>query len=410
MKSEAKQGDMKIEWAREHMPVLGEIRKRFDKDRPLRGHTIGMALHVEAKTAVLVETLKAGGAKVAITGCNPLSTQDDVASALRRRGISCYAKHDCSTKEYYNAIDEVLNHGPDVTIDDGADLIFRIHADRRELIPDIIGACEETTTGVHRLRAMQADGALKFPVIAVNDARTKYLFDNRYGTGQSTLDGIIRTTNLLIAGKSVVIAGYGWCGRGVAMRARGHGANVIVTEVDPVRALEARMDGYRVMPMKEAAKTGDIFITTTGNKDVITKEHFRLMKGGAVLANAGHFDVEINLSQLREMATDIREIRANIDEYVLGDRKLYVLGKGRLVNLATGDGHPVEVMDMSFANQALCVRYIIEHGGELENNVYSVPQEIDGLVARLKLKFMDVQIDRMSEEQKEYVSGWKHGT
>jgi len=410
MKSDARQGDLKIEWAREHMPVIREIRRQFEKDKPLKGHTIGMALHVEAKTAVLVETLAAGGAKVAITGCNPLSTQDDVVLALRKRGIQCYAKHNCSTKEYYHAIDAVLNHRPDITIDDGADLIFTIHTARKEMIPDIIGACEETTTGVHRLRAMHAEGALKFPVIAVNDAKTKYLFDNRYGTGQSTLDGIIRTTNLLIAGKNVVIAGYGWCGRGVAMRAKGHGANVIVTEVDPIRALEARMDGYMVMPMKDAAKIGDIFITTTGNKDVITKEHFRLMKGGAVLANAGHFDVEINLSQLREMATDIREIRTNIDEYVLGDRKLYVLGKGRLVNLATGDGHPVEVMDMSFANQALCVKYIIEHGGELENRVYGVPQEIDELIARLKLKFMNVHIDRMSEEQKRYVSGWKHGT
>ncbi|MDI6888232.1 MAG: adenosylhomocysteinase [Methanocellales archaeon] len=410
MKSEARQGDLKIEWAREHMPVLGEIRKQFDKDKPLIGHTIGMALHVEAKTAVLVETLIAGGAKVAITGCNPLSTQDDVSLSLRKRGIPCYAKHDCSTKEYYHAIDAVLNHRPDITIDDGADLIFKIHSNRKELIPDIIGACEETTTGVRRLRAMQAEGALKFPVIAVNDARTKYLFDNRYGTGQSTWDGIIRTTNLLIAGKNIVIAGYGWCGRGVAMRAKGHGANVIVTEVDPIRALEARMDGYRVMPMKEAAKIGDIFITTTGDIDVITKEHFKLMKGGAVLANAGHFDVEINLNQLKEMAADIRKIRTNVDEYVLRDKKLYVLGKGRLVNLVTGDGHPVEVMDMSFANQALCVKHIIEHEGELENEVYSVPQEVDELVARLKLKFMNVYIDRMSEEQERYMSGWKHGT
>jgi len=410
MKSDTRQGDLKIEWAREHMPVLGEIRKQFDKDKPLSGHTIGMALHVEAKTAVLAETLAEGGAKVAITGCNPLSTQDDVALALHKRGIQCYAKHGCSTEEYYRAIDAVLKYRPDVTIDDGADLIFRIHADRKELIPEIIGACEETTTGVHRLKAMHADGALKFPVIAVNDAKTKYLFDNRYGTGQSALDGIIRTTNLLIAGKSVVIAGYGWCGRGVAMRAKGHGANVIVTEVDPVRALEARMDGYRVMPMEESAKIGDIFLTTTGNIDIITKEHFKLMKSGAILANAGHFNVEINLNQLKEMATNIREIRTNIDEYVLEGKKLYVLGKGRLVNLATGDGHPVEVMDMSFANQALCVKYIIERGETLENEVYSVPQEIDELIARLKLKFMGVQIDEMSEEQKRYVSGWEHGT
>ena len=403
------QGTSKIEWAKGHMPVLGEIRERFEKERPLRGHIIGMALHVEAKTAALVETLVVGGAKVAITGCNPLSTQDDVALALnKQKNVKCYAKHGCSTKEYYTAIDAVLDHNPDITIDDGADLIFKLHADRRELLPNIIGACEETTTGVRRLRAMQADGMLKFPVIAVNDARTKFLFDNRYGTGQSTLDGIIRTTNLLIAGKNVVIAGYGWCGRGVAMRAKGHGANVIITEVDPVRALEARMDGYRVMTMREAAKLGDLFITTTGNKDVITKEHFRSMKDGVILANAGHFNVEINLEQLSEMAKSIREVRANIDEYDLGDKKLHLLAKGRLVNLATGDGHPIEVMDMSFSLQALCVRYIAEHA--LKNQVYDVPQEIDEYVANLKLKSMQIEIDQMSAEQREYVSGWRHGT
>ncbi|MCD5409323.1 MAG: adenosylhomocysteinase [Methanocellales archaeon] len=406
----AEEGRLKIEWAKKHMPVLGRIRKQFEAELPLKGHTIGMALHVEAKTAVLVETLAAGGAEVAITGCNPLSTQDDVALALRQKDIPCYAKHGCNTGEYYRAIDAVLDNKPDITIDDGADLIFRLHADRKELLPDIIGACEETTTGVHRLKAMQADGALKFPVIAVNDAKTKFLFDNRYGTGQSTWDGIIRTTNLLVAGKNVVVAGYGWCGKGVAMRADGHGANVIITEVDPIRALEAKMDGYRVMPMIQAAKIGDFFITTTGNRDAIIKEHFELMKDGAILANAGHFNVEIDISQLSKMAKSVRRVRANIEEYDLDGKRLYVLGGGRLVNLAAGDGHPAEVMDMSFANQALCVRYIVEHGRGLQNKVYGVPKEIDELVALLKLESMEIQIDQMSAEQREYMSGWKHGT
>ena len=393
------------------MPVLEELREQFEIEKPLKGHMIGMALHVEAKTAVLAETLVAGGAEVAITGCNPLSTQDDVALALnQQKNVECYAKHDCSTEEYYAAIDAVLDHNPDITVDDGADLIFKLHTDRSGLLPHIIGACEETTTGVHRLRAMQAEGKLKFPVIAVNDAKTKFLFDNIYGTGQSALDSIIRTTNLLIAGKNVVIAGYGWCGRGVAMRAKGHGANVIVTEVDPIRALEARMDGYRVMPMDKAAKVGDLFITTTGNKDVITKKHFKLMSDGAVLANAGHFNIEINIDQINDIAKSIREVRANIDEYDLGDKKIYLLSKGRLVNLAGGDGHPIEVMDMSFSLQALCVRYIAEHAHGMKNQVYDVPQEIDEFVARLKLKSLQIDIDQMSAEQREYVSGWKQGT
>ncbi|MFC1786927.1 adenosylhomocysteinase [Halobacteriota archaeon] len=404
-------GTLKIEWARRHMPVLEELREEFEIKKPLKGHIIGMALHVEAKTAALAETLVAGGAEVAITGCNPLSTQDDVALALnQQKNVECYAKHDCSTEEYYAAIDAVLDHNPDITVDDGADLIFKLHTDRRGLLPNIIGACEETTTGVHRLRAMQAEGALEFPVIAVNDARTKFLFDNRYGTGQSALDGIIRTTNLLIAGKNVVIAGYGWCGRGVAMRAKGHGANVIITEVDPIRALEARMDGYRVMPMEKAAKIGDLFITTTGNKDVITKKHFRLMRDRAILANSGHFNLEINIDQLNDIAKSIREVRANIDEYDLGDKKIYLLSKGRLVNLAGGDGHPIEVMDMSFSLQALCVRYIAEHARGLKNQVYDVPKEIDELVAKLKLKSLQIHIDQMSAEQRDYVSGWKQGT
>ncbi|MDD2778315.1 MAG: adenosylhomocysteinase [Methanocellales archaeon] len=410
-KTLTEKGKLKIEWARRHMPVLEDIQGRFEREKPLRGHIIGMALHVEAKTAVLVETLVLGGAEVAITGCNPLSTQDDVALALnQQKNVECYAKHDCSTKEYYTAIDAVLDHNPDITIDDGADLIFKLHTDRRELLSNIIGACEETTTGVHRLRAMQADGKLEFPVIAINDARTKFLFDNRYGTGQSTLDGIIRTTNLLIAGKNVVIAGYGWCGRGVAMRAKGHGANVIITEVDPVRALEAQMDGHRVMPMDKAANIGDLFITTTGNKDIITKEHFRSMRDGAILANSGHFNVEINIDYINEIAKSIREVRANIDEYDLGDKKIYLLSKGRLVNLASGDGHPIEVMDMSFSLQALCVRYIAEHSHGMKSQVYDVPLEIDELVARLKLKSMQIEIDQMNAEQREYVSGWKQGT
>ncbi len=393
------------------MPVLEELRGQFEIEKPLKGHMIGMALHVEAKTAALAETLVAGGAEVAITGCNPLSTQDDVALALnQQKNVECYAKHDCSTEEYYAAIEAVLDHNPDITVDDGADLIFKLHTDRRDLLPHIIGACEETTTGVHRLRAMQAECKLKFPVIAVNDASTKFLFDNRYGTGQSALDGIIRTTNLLIAGKNVVIAGYGWCGRGVAMRAKGHGANVIITEVDPIRALEARMDGYRVMPMDKAAKIGDLFITTTGNKDVITKKHFKSMIDGAILANAGHFNIEINIDQINDIAKGIREVRANIDEYDLGDKKIYLLSKGRLVNLAGGDGHPIEVMDMSFSLQALCVRYIAEHAHGMKNQVYDVPKEIDELVARLKLKSLQIDIDQMSAEQREYVSGWKQGT
>ncbi|ATZ60673.1 MAG: adenosylhomocysteinase [Methanosarcinales archaeon Met12] len=406
----AEEGRLRIEWAKKHMPVLGRIRKQFEAELPLEGHTIGMALHVEAKTAVLVETLAAGGAEVAITGCNPLSTQDDVALALRQKDVPCYAKHDCNTREYYRAIDAVLDNKPDITIDDGADLIFRLHTDRKELLPDIIGACEETTTGVRRLKAMQADDALKFPVIAVNDAKTKFLFDNRYGTGQSTWDGIIRTTNLLVAGKNVVVAGYGWCGKGVAMRADGHGANVIITEVDPIRALEAKMDGYRVMPMIQAAKIGDFFITTTGNKDAIIKEHFKLMKDGTILVNAGHFNVEIDMAQLSKIAKSVRRVRANIEEYDLDEKRLYVLGGGRLVNLAAGDGHPVEVMDMSFANQALCVRYIVEYGKDLQNKVYGVPEDIDEQVAHLKLESMGIQIDRMSAEQIEYMSGWKHGT
>ena len=402
-------GNMKIEWARNHMPVLAHVREEFITGQPLAGHTVGMALHVEAKTAVLVETLAAGGAQVAICGCNPLSTQDDVAQALDTRdNIRCYANHACSNDEYYTAIDAVLDHKPDITIDDGGDLIFKLHTERQDMMPDILGACEETTTGVHRLKSMERDGALKIPVIAVNDALTKFLFDNRYGTGQSSWDGIIRTTNLLVAGKNVVIAGYGWCGRGTAMRAVGLGANVIVTEIDPIRALEARMDGYRVMPMIEAAAIGEIFVTTTGNVDILTREHFEVMKDGAILANAGHFNVEINLDELKAMATSTKKARNNIMEYNIDGRRINVLADGRLVNLAAGDGHPAEVMDMSFANQALCVEHIATH--KLTPGVHPVPQHIDMKVAGLKLEALGINIDKIKPHQFEYMDGWETGT
>ena len=389
-------GNMKIEWALNHMPVLAKIRDEFEKEQPLAGHTVGMALHVEAKTAVLVETLAAGGAEVAICGCNPLSSQDDVAMALdTRENISCFARYGCSDKEYYDAIDAVLDRNPDITIDDGGDLIFKLHTDRKDLIPSILGSCEETTTGVHRLKSMERDGALKVPVVAVNDAMTKYLFDNRYGTGQSSWDGIIRTTNLLVAGKNVVIAGYGWCGRGAAMRGDGLGANVI-------------MDGYRVMPMIDAAVIGDIFVTTTGNIDILTKEHFEVMKDGAILANSGHFNVEINLEQLEEMAQSVKTVRNNIKEYEIGNRRINVLADGRLVNLAAGDGHPADVMDMSFANQALCVKFIAKN--KLKPGVHPVPEIIDIKIANLKLEALGISIDKIQPHQFNYMDAWETGT
>jgi adenosylhomocysteinase len=402
-------GNMKMDWARNHMPVLAIVREKFEKEKPLKGLKIGMALHVEAKTAVLVETLAAGGAKVSITGCNPLSTQDDVALALgTRKNISCFAKYGVGSEEYYEAIDRVLDLKPDITIDDGADLIFKLHKERTDLLPKILGGCEETTTGVHRLHAMEKEGALKMPVIAVNDAMTKYLFDNRYGTGQSAWDGINRTTNLLVAGKNVVVAGYGWCGRGVALRAAGLGANVIVTEVDPIRALEARMDGYRVMKMADAAKLGEIIVTATGNRDILTAEHFKSMPDGAILANSGHFNVEIDMESLASLAKSVQTVRNNIKEYDIGDRCINVIAEGRLVNLAAGDGHPAEVMDMSFANQALCVRYIAEN--KLSNGVHKVPLELDTFVAKMKLKSMGISIDELTPTQECYMSGWECGT
>ena len=400
----------KIQWAERNMKVLSRIRERFEDEKPLEGVKIGMALHVEAKTAVLVKTLIAGGAEVAITGCNPLSTKDDVAEALRKDGIRCFAKRGMTREEYYNALNEVINFEPDIVIDDGADLISLLHHERRDKAGRIMGATEETTTGVIRLRAMERDGVLKFPVIAVNDAYTKYLFDNRYGTGQSTWDGIFRATNMLIAGKTVVVAGYGWCGRGIAMRARGLGARVIVTEVDEIRALEAIMDGFEVMRMDEAARIGDIFITATGNKNVINRGHFALMKDGAILANAGHFNVEINLNDLENLAVGIRDLRENLKEFNLGNKRLYLLAEGRLVNLVAAEGHPIEVMDMSFSNQALAVEYIVKNHEKLEKKVYRMPEELDRLVARLKLESMNVRIDELTEEQIRYLSDWREGT
>ena len=405
-------GRLKIEWARQYMPVLGSIRKEFEAARPLASLTVGMALHVEAKTAVLVETLAAAGAEVHITGCNPLSTQDDVAAALNEvPRVRCYAKRGATVEEYYAGIDRVLDARPAITIDDGMDLIHAIHTKRRELLPGIIGGCEETTTGVHRLRAMAAAGALAFPVLAVNDTPMKRYFDNVHGTGESALSAIMITTNLLMAGKKVVIAGYGFCGKGLARKASGLGARVIVTEVDPRAALQAHMDGYSVMTMDEAAATGELFITTTGNIGVITGRHFARMRDGAVLANAGHFNVEIDRQWLEEHAEAVVR-RDGIDTYRFGGRSLHLLAEGRLVNLATpkGMGHPVEVMDLSFALQALCTRHIAQHGRELAPAVHEVPAEIDEAVALRKLATLGLSIDRLSGEQVEYQKSWSQGT
>ncbi|MEM2086971.1 MAG: adenosylhomocysteinase [Archaeoglobaceae archaeon] len=400
------EGFNKIAWAEKNMKVLAKIREEMKREKPLEGLKVGMALHVEAKTAVLVKTLIDAGAEVAITGCNPMSSQDDVADALRSLGIKCYAKRGMSVEEYYTAISKVADFKPDIVVDDGADLIFELH--KRE--QRVKGASEETTTGVLRLRAMEKEGALQFPVIAVNDALTKFLFDNRYGTGQSTVDGIMRATNMLLAGKRVVVVGYGWCGRGIAMRCRGMGANVIVTEIDEVRALEALMDGFTVMDMDSASEIGDVFITATGNRDVVRLEHIRKMKDGAILANAGHFNVEVDVSTLEKVARNIREVRKNVKEYDLGNKKVYLLAEGRLVNLVAGDGHPIEVMDMSFSDQALAVRYIAENWEKLEKRVYRLPEELDRKVARLKLETMGVKIDKLTEEQIKYLSDWRSGT
>ncbi|MGQ9600693.1 MAG: adenosylhomocysteinase [Anaerolineae bacterium] len=408
----AAKGRQRIEWAELEMPVLRLIQERFEKERPLRGIRISACLHVTAETANLMRTLQGGGADVRLCASNPLSTQDDVAASLVTNfETPVFAIKGEDHQTYYEHIKAALEHKPQITMDDGADLVSTLHKERTDLIAGIIGGTEETTTGVIRLRAMAAEGVLRYPIIAVNDAMTKHFFDNRYGTGQSTIDGIIRATNVLLAGKNFVVGGYGWCSRGIAMRARGMGANVIVTEVDPLRALEAVMDGFRVMPMLEAAKIGDIFVTSTGDKNVIDRHHMEVMKDGAILANSGHFNVEINIPALEAMAVEVRRVREFVDQYQLPDgRRIFILGEGRLINLAAAEGHPPSVMDMSFANQALAVEYLIKHSGELEKQVYSVPQDIDRAIARLKLAAMGVEIDMLTPEQEVYLTSWEAGT
>ncbi|NPA40185.1 MAG: adenosylhomocysteinase [Thermodesulfobacteria bacterium] len=408
----ADEGLKLIEWAEMDMPVLRQIRERFSKEKPLKGIRIGGCLHITTETANLARTLKEGGAEVYLCASNPLSTKDEVAAALVKHfEIPVFAIRGEDRDTYYSHIKAVLDKEPHITIDDGADLVSTLHRERPEQADKVLGGTEETTTGVIRLRAMAKDGVLRYPIIAVNDALTKHLFDNRYGTGQSTLDGILRATNRLLAGSVFVVAGFGWCGKGLAMRARGMGARVVVTEVDPLKALEAVMEGYLVMPMEEAAKIGDFFCTVTGNKAVIRKEHFLKMKDGAIVANSGHFDVEIDLKGLREITKSVRQIRREVEEYTLEDgRRIYVLSQGRLVNLASAEGHPSGVMDMSFANQALCVEYIVKNSEKLEKKVYSVPEEIDKEVARLKLNAMGIKIDTLTEEQKKYLSSWEEGT
>ncbi len=404
----APSGAEKIEWVSRFMPVLRRIGERFREERPLEGLRVAACLHVEMKTAFLALTLKQAGAEVSLAASNPLTTQDDVAAALAQEGVRVFAWRGETEEEYFENIDRALDVRPDLVIDDGADMIARLHSHRPELLDGVVGATEETTTGVIRLRAMEREGALRIPVMAVNDALCKYLFDNRYGTGQSTWDGIMRATNLLIAGKSVVVAGYGWVGRGIAMRARGLGARVIVTEVDPIRALEAVMDGFEVMPMSEAARVGDIFVTATGDVDVITAEHFRVMKDGAILANAGHFNVEVSVEDLESTAARKRRVRPCVTEYEMPDgRRLYLLGEGRLVNLVCADGHPAEIMDMSFSLQALAVEYLARRGRDLSPGVHLLPREIDEMVARIKLESMGIQIDELTEEQRRYIESWK---
>ena len=407
----AKEGIRKIEWVQRHMPVLEHIKKEYEETQPFKGITIGSCLHLEPKTINLGLTLQAGGAEVAMTGCNPLSTHDDAVAGAADLGLNIYGWRDQDDEEYYQTINMVLDHKPDVIIDDGADMIMVLHNERTDVLKHIKGACEETTTGVHRLEAMHKDGALKFPVVAVNDAYTKYLFDNRYGTGQSSFDAIMGTTNMLIAGKSVVVCGYGWCGRGIALRAQGLGTNVIVTEIDPIRALEARMDGYRVMKIRDAVKEADLIITVTGNINIIHGDDFKYMKDGCMLCNSGHFNVEINRRDLEAQSTSVREVRESIEMFTMKDgRKIYLLADGRLVNLsaARGQGHPAEIMDMSFAVQALSAKYILNN--DLEVGVTKAPDDIDYEVANLKLKAMDIEIDTLSDRQKEYMCSWKEGT
>lgn len=406
----APEGKRRIEWAERDMPVLRVVRERFEKEKPLAGKTLAAVLHVTAETANLVRTLKAGGANVFLAASNPLSTQDDVAAALAAEyGIPTYAIKGEDTKTFFKHIETLIAQKPHLTMDDGADLVSTIHKDHADLLPNIIGGTEETTTGVIRLRAMHKDGALKMPIVAVNDAKTKNLFDNRYGTGQSTLDGIIRATDMLVAGKTVVVAGYGWCGKGLAMRAKGMGANVIVTEIDPIKALEAGMDGFYVMPMARAASVGDLFCTVTGNIDVIRREHFEAMKDGAVVCNSGHFDVEINLNDLKKLAGEPKTVRENVQEYTVGNKRIYVLAEGRLVNLAAAEGHPASVMDMSFATQALAAEWMSRQKS-LASGVYEVSEEIEAMVAKTKLDSMQMYVDELTPEQKKYLESWQHGT
>jgi len=408
----AERGARRLEWARDHMPVLAAIREELQRSKAVKGLRIGMALHTEAKTGVLALTLREAGAQVRLASCNPLSTDDSVVAALKEvHGLDVYAKKWQTTEAYYESLHKVLDLKPDLVIDDGADLIFLLHTKRRELLEHVRGGNEETTTGVVRLRSMEKDGELRFPVIDVNDAKMKHLFDNRYGTGQSTFDGIMNATNLLIAGKAFVVAGYGWCGRGIALRAKGMGARVIVTEIDAVRAIEASMDGYDVMPMVQAAKVADFIVSATGDKDIVTAKHFAALKDGVVLANAGHFNNEISLKDLEATAKGKRRVREFVDEYTLpGGKRVNVLAEGRLVNLAAGQGHPVEIMDMSFAIQAVSAAHLAKHAGELEPRVYAVPEALDDKVARLKLSTSGIRIDSLSAAQKKYLDSWHEGT
>ena len=403
----APDGHLKIDWVKQHMPVLNRIREQFEKEQPFKGLKVAISLHLEAKTAYLAKVVQAGGAEVTITGSNPLSTQDDVCAALVEDGITVYAKYNPSPEEYKSLLVKALETKPDLIIDDGGDLVTILHSERQDLLAQVRGGAEETTTGILRLKAMEKDGSLKFPMIAVNDAFCKYLFDNRYGTGQSVWDGINRTTNLVVAGKTVVVAGYGWCGKGVAMRAKGLGANVVVTEIDAIKAVEAYMDGFAVMSMKEAAKIGDFFVTVTGNKDIIRGEHYEVMKDGAILSNAGHFDVEVNKPELDALSVSKRTVRRNIEEYQLKDgRKFYILAEGRLVNLAAGDGHPAEIMDMTFALQAMSLKYVNDRYNEIGAKVVNVPYEIDEQVAKVKLESLGISIDSLTAEQTKYLESW----
>jgi adenosylhomocysteinase len=406
----ADEGELLIEWATDHMPVLGLIKKRFEEEKPLEGVKLGAVLHCTKETAVLIRTLEAGGADVSVAGSNPLSTQDQVVAALATSGTKVYAWREQSNEEYYWCIDQIIEQEPQITMDDGCDLVSKLHQQKPELLDDVKGGSEETTTGVIRLRAMHEDGALKYPMVAVNDTSTKRMFDNRYGTGQSTIDGILRASSVMIAGKTFVVCGYGWCSRGIAMRAKGMGANVIITEVNPLRALEAVMDGFRVMPLIEAAPQGDIFVTSTGNLNVIDLHHIENLKDGAMLANSGHFNVEINIPALEDLSKSKRRMRPSLDEYILKDgRKVYLLGEGRLVNLAAAEGHPSEVMDLSFADQALVGEWLWKNP-RLEVKVHEVPEYIDAQVSSLKLKAMNIDIDTLTEKQEKYLRSWKEGT